>query len=517
MKRALLCLAVGVMGFSQALAQFDADKIDEVAERAMDVFNTPGMSIAIVHKQELIYSKGFGQANIEQSTNVEPETYFRLASTSKAFTAAALAILVDEGKLKWDDLVIDYLPDFRLKDSYATANFTIEDLLTHKSGLVSGAGDSMIWPEPSGFSRDEVVHNLKYLTPDYDFREQYAYSNVMYITAGEVVEAVTQQRFEDFVDQRIFKALQMNCFAGDMPKKALEQSAMAYGYNDERGIYPIPRNAIDGKPLMSAAAGGMVCNASDMAKWLNALLTVDPLPFSKTQLNKMWQAHTILSVSDTDTEWDGTHFRTYGLGWRLANYGPYKHISHTGTLSGYQAYVALIPELELGAVVLNNGSNYGARGAVMQSILKMFVDIDKEQADWIKAYQDYQDEREQAYLARLETPKALAKPSIDEQSIIGEYKDAWYGSLIISKSSSASDDGALRIHSTRMKSLTGKLRPFQDTSFKIVWDNQNAANDAFMHFDLDVKRNIIGAKLHPFSVNMSSRHEWRDMYFQRVE
>lgn len=519
-----------------AAAKWDPQALDETVTNALDTFHTPGISVSVVHQNQLIYAKGFGLANIAKQQATNENTYFRLASTSKAFTAAALAVLVDQEKLDWQDLVIDHLPHFRMQDDYATRHFTIEDLLTHKSGLVSGAGDSMIWPEPSGFSREEVVNNLRFLTPRDQFRQRYAYSNVLYITAGEIVEKVSGKHFEDFVDQYVFKPLGMQCYAGDMPKTALNKSAMSYGHNDSKGIYPIPRNAIQGDALMSAAAGGMVCSASEMSKWVNALLhdanindelghsdetseqpvSSQKLPFSSKQLDKMWQPHTILSVSDTDTEWDSTYFRNYGLGWRLSNYEGYKHISHTGTLSGYQAFVALIPELQLGVVVLNNGSNYGARGAVMQSILKMFIDT--EQKNWVAEYVAYQDERKQASLARGDdTPTALSKGTLSNQQIVGTYRDQWFGDLIITEEMTIKKAHKLRITSSRMANLRGTLSAFQDASYKIEWDNKNAASDAFMHFELDVKRNVIAAKLHPFTTKILSSHEWRDMHFKRVE
>ncbi|WP_371195060.1 serine hydrolase [Glaciecola sp. SC05] len=506
--RAILAISFSILCmFSNfAFAQWDPEALDKTIERALEEFHTPGMSVAIVHNNQVIYEKGFGSANLEQKQAVTANTYFRIASTSKAFTAAALAILVDQEKLQWDDLVIDYLPAFRLQDSYATMHFTVEDLLTHKSGLAGGAGDSMIWPEPSGFTREEVIANLRYLTPDFQFRQSYAYSNVMYITAGELVEAVSGKVFEDFVDQYIFKPLEMQCYAGSMPEKAVNASAMGYGHNDSKGIYPVSRNAIFGEPLMSAAAGGMVCNASDMAKWISALLAPENLPFSQVQLSKMWQAHTIMSVSKTEREWQGSHFENYGLGWRLTNFGAYQHISHTGTLSGYQAFVALLPELNLGAVVLNNGSNSGARGAVMLTIMEMFTK--PETQDWVQNYIDQQDEREQRYLANFEAPKASAKISLEAESIIGRYSDSWFGDLVLSKSGKD-----IRIESSRMINLKGKVVPFQDMTYKIIWDNQNAASNAFMHFEVDIKRKVLSARLHPFVVDQYNNHEWRDMHF----
>lgn len=494
--------------------------LDKIINNTLETFNTPGMSVAIVHEGQVIHAKGYGLANIETVTEATEHTYFRLASVSKAFTAAGLAILVDKKKLAWDDRVRDHLPDFVLKDTYANHRFTVEDLLTHQSGLVSGAGDSMIWPEPSGFSRDEVVQRLRYLTPGYPYSTEYAYSNVLYITAGQLIEKISGMPFETFLDNELFKPLGMQCYTGAMPDDAAQNSAMSYGYADDQGFYPIPRNAITGDALMSAAAGGMVCSAAEMAKWLQALLDNTPLnpnatmsktlPFSQSQLNNMWQNHTLLGVSKEDYEWDGTHFRSYGLGWRMSNIGPYKFVSHTGTLSGYQAYIGLLPEKSLGVIVLNNGSNSGARGAVMQAIVKAFTQ--EKQINWIEKYVDYQEQRRQRWLRNNKPPVATEDMAITGESIIGEYADDWFGQLSIFE-----EKGKIRIRSLRMKTLIGTLSPFENNTFKIDWDNENAQSDAFISFEIDKDNVIQGVYLRPFSSRQRTNHAYRDMYFKPLE
>jgi CubicO group peptidase (beta-lactamase class C family) len=520
-RKFITCVLFMLCALTIAQANSDINKIslEKTIQKALDTFQTPGLAVGIMHQNEVVLSKGFGQANIDNKTKVDAQTYFRLGSTSKAFTSAALAILVDEKKIDWHDKVVSYLPEFQLYDPYVTREFTIIDLLTHQSGLLSGAGDSMIWPEPSGFSRAQVIKNLKYLTPEYSFRTQYAYSNVMYITAGELVAKISGMSFENFVEQRIFTPLGMRCFVGDIPPLSLSNVAMGYGHNDKRGIYSIPRNGISQKGLMSAAAGGMVCNVENMLKWMRALLSRKNLPFSPKQLKEMWDPHTILQVSKLDRQWDNTLFRSYGLGWRLANVGELKVISHTGTLSGYQAYVLIVPKLELGVVILSNGSNSAARGSVMQTIVKAYMRkagyVNEEQQDWINTYVEYLDEREQAYLEGFEAPIASAPMSINSEQILGEYKDKWFGSFTIVRSGQNNPDEptTLRISSNRMKTLTGSLTPFQDATYKIQWDNKNAAGDAFIHFTLNVKRDITQATLHPFSAKTVVNHAYRDMIF----
>lgn len=517
----LLCLlCISSLSFASAKSDIDKKALARTIETALNTFHTPGMGVGIIHKNEIVLAKGYGEANIETKAPVDAQTYFRLASTSKAFTSAAVAILVDEEKISWDDKVITYLPEFQLYDAYVTREFTILDLLTHRSGLLSGAGDSMIWPEPSGFTRQEVIENLRYLTPEYSFRANYAYSNVMYITAGELVAKITGMSFDSFVEQRIFKPLGMNCFVGDIPKRNLQNIAMSYGHNDARGIYPIPRNSITEKGQMSAAAGGIVCNIDGMLNWTKALLSKENLPFSEQQLNKMWSPQTILGVSELDEEWDDTLFKSYGLGWRLANMGELEVVSHTGTLSGYQAYVMLVPKLELGVVLLNNGSNSAARGSIMQTIVKTYLEkagyLNKDQRqDWVNTYVEYLDKREQAYLENYEAPVASAPMSINNEQIVGEYTDKWFGTFTVFEE--ASDDSvSLRIVSDRMSTLKGTLTPFQDATYKIEWDNKNAAGDAFMHFELDVSRDVKSARLHPFRVKERINHAYRDMHFIKI-
>lgn len=500
-------------------SHFNIAKTEQQIKSALDEFYTPGLAVGVVHKGETLLLKGYGFRQLSPvKREVNAQTYFRLASTSKAFTAAALGILVDQGKISWQDKVIQHLPEFQMQDAWVTREFTIEDLLVHRSGLVGGAGDSMIWPEPSGFSRQEVVQNLKYLSPDYSFRSAYSYSNVLYITAGELIERVSGMSYADFLQNTIFGPLGMQCYAGKVPETAISNSAQPYAHNDEKGIYAVPRNSIQKTAQMSVAAGGIVCNAESMTVWVKALLNPSTLPFSESVLNDMWQSHTILGVAETDEEWDGTHFKTYGYGWRLANMYNYKVISHTGTLSGYQAYVALIPELEVGVVVLNNGSNYGVRGAVMQHILKSFMPQANHVAesninDWVQAYVDYQDEQEQKYLARKLPDPIASKPMlIENKDVVGTYSDAWFKDMIIEMK-----DDTLRLRSSRMLTLTGTLTPFEANKYVVRWDNQNAASDAFLIFETDFQGKVSAMKMHPFTAKERSRHEYRDMHFVKQQ
>lgn len=487
--------------------------LDHVVPLALQQFHTPGMAVGIIVDNKVQFLKGYGQRTVSPEQDVTAGTYFRLGSTSKAFTAAALAIAIEEFELDWNTPVVDILPDFAMQDPWVTREFKLVDLLAHRSGLAGGAGDSMLWPEPSGFSRSEIIHNLRFLTPTSSFRSQYGYSNLTFITAGEIVAKLYNKPFASVVQEKLFAPLNMKCFAGEVPMPALNNVAMSYGYNDKRGVYAIPRNSIEGRELVSAAAGGIVCNATEMLKWLAMWLndgkaTNNTQVLTTAQIDFMHKAHTVLPLSKNDVEWNQTQFKSYGLGWRLSNMNGVKLISHTGTLSGYQANVAMIPSMKVGIVLLNNGSNSGARGAVMQTLLKAFISPN-DNTDWVAVYTDYQAKRERDYLANNPAPTGTGEVILDPLAYAGTFEDKWFGKLTLELNS----DGVLRIRADKMPMLTGYLSPFSDHTFVIHWDNPNAANDAFIHFDVNTARQVTGFSLYPFTSKLKENHEYRDMYF----
>ena len=190
-------------------AQVDTNKIDDVIKASMARFDVPGMAVAIVENDKVIFAKGFGVTNLDTNKKVNKDTLFGIASNTKAFTTAALAKLVDEGKLSWDDRVIDHLPEFRLYDSYVTREMRIRDLLSHRSGLGLGQGDLMIWPSTDK-SVDEILAGLQYLKPASSFRSKYAYNNLMFVTAGEVVARVSGMSWNDYIEKNILQPLHMD-------------------------------------------------------------------------------------------------------------------------------------------------------------------------------------------------------------------------------------------------------------------------------------------------------------------
>ena len=195
-----------------------AAQIDTLVAQVLTTFDVPGIAVGIIKDGQLIHAKGYGVRSLDNKKKVDENTLFGIASNSKAFTAAALGMLIDEGKLTWDDKVTDYIPEFRMYNPYVTEEFTIKDLLTHRSGLGLGAGDLMMWPDSSDFTKKDIIHNLRYLKPTSSFRTHYDYDNNLYIVAGEVVARISGMSWEDFIEKRIMQPLLMTKSAASISR-----------------------------------------------------------------------------------------------------------------------------------------------------------------------------------------------------------------------------------------------------------------------------------------------------------
>jgi CubicO group peptidase (beta-lactamase class C family) len=458
----------------------------------MSEFDVPGMAIGIIKAGKTLLAEGYGVREISKPETIDTRTLFKIASNSKAFTSAALATLVDDGLIMWDGLVIDYIPEFRMKDPWVTANLTVTDLLTHRSGLAPFKGDMLLWPEPNSFTVADIIHALRYFEPVSSFRTRYAYDNLMYIIAGEIVLRVTGMAWGEYVEDRIMRRAGMkNCFADTIPRRKMKNTATPHGVI-EGELAVIERGRIHREPPTSAAAGGIVCSLDDMLTWvgiqLNRGMTADGnVLFSAEQSRKMWQPVTFRSVSERDTELNRTHFRAYGLGWRLADVHGFKEVSHTGTVAGKNSYVVMIPELELGAVVLTNGSSSAARLAVMNTIVRSFMPV--EQHDWIQMSLEEQE-------AERQSSQSQAKPGAEQHEdssmgkdlcqapgaslLTGRYRDPWFGDVVI-----AIDEGRLVFSSEKSPKLKGPLSHFEGCRFVIRWIDRSLEADAWIEFEMD--------------------------------
>src|ERR1022692_3605013 len=304
------------------------DYVDRVVERARKEFDVPGIAVAIVKDGNVVLARGYGVRKQGDSAPVTAQSLFRIASNTKAFTTAALAMLVDERKIRWDDAVSQHMPGFQLYDPYVTREMTIRDLLTHRSGLGLGAGDLMFFP-PGNLGRDEIIRRLRFIKPATSFRSAYAYDNLLYIVAGQLIPAVTGKSWDAFVRDRIFIPLGMtNTFTDVSALKTGKDVATPHNMLSGK-LEALPQEDMDS----SAPAGAIITCVADLAKWMNLQLNggaVGPEGkarlFSAAQAREMWSAQTILPIEELSKDSPATfaatqpNFRAYGLGWDLRDY-----------------------------------------------------------------------------------------------------------------------------------------------------------------------------------------------------
>ena len=462
-------------------------EIDSLVTNAMQEFSVPGVAVGVVKDGIVVHASGYGVRELGLTDLVDPRTMFRIASTTKAITTVSLAILVDEGKLSWDDKVVDYIPEFALYDPWVTAEFTVADLLTHRSGLEGGAGDLMLWPKPNKFTRADLINGLSYFKPESAFRTEYAYDNLLYIVAGELVPAVTGMSWSDFVDQNIFgKLATSRCFAGKIPEKEMQNLAAPHAIIDDE-LQVVERNRARAEVDVAAAAGGVRCSLDDMLKWTQLQLARGELPdgsrvFSAEQSRIMWSPQTIQSVSAEEYERDRTHFKAYALGWRLADVEGYKQVAHTCSYTGFRSNVILVPELELGVVIMLNASASAARGAIAQGIVKPYLDVHN--VDWIEYFS-----REDEPAVEEETEVIdFRNGSVDASlaTYVGVYRDPWFGDVSIEII-----DGDLWFVSEKSPKMKGRLWPYEGHTFYAYWADQTLEADAFVTFEIDASDNSL--------------------------
>ena len=343
-------------------------EINLYAEKVRRDWNVPGFAVAIVKDDKVIFAKGYGVRTLGKPEKVDDNTIFAIASNSKAFTTAGLAILVDEGKLKWDDKVTKYLPDFQMPDAFVTSEITVRDLVSHRSGLGTFSGD-LLWYETT-YTDDEVLSRIKYLKPVNGFRATYGYQNLMFMTAGKVLEKVSGKTWQDFVKERILLPLGMTRTTASV--KDLK-SNVSSPHNESGGkLRSLPPGNVDS----ARAAAGLNSSVAELAQWLRLQLGRGTFNgkqiFSTKQSQEMWQQNLPIQISDGGMKFNPTrHFNGYGLGWFLNDYQGRKVVSHGGGLDGMISQTAMMPEENLGVVILTN-SETGLPGWMVNKVFDVF-------------------------------------------------------------------------------------------------------------------------------------------------
>ncbi|MBN9657371.1 MAG: serine hydrolase [Acidobacteria bacterium] len=509
-----LATALFTLAFALPTTGAAQPNLDSVVERTLKEFNVPGIAVGVIKDGQLVLAKGYGVRKLGDPAPVTPDTLFGVASNTKAFTAAALAILVDEGKLRWDDPVIQYLPAFQMYDPYVTREMTIRDLLVHRSGLGLGAGDLMFFPS-SNLSSAEIVKRLRWVRPATSFRSRYAYDNVLYLVAGQVIEAVSGKPWDTFIRERFFKPL-------GMTRSTTSSTVLKPGMD-----YATPHAAADGKlePISltnldnNAPAGAINSSVNEMAHWVVAQLNGGEYNgtrlFSARQNQEMWSAHTVMPIGNPPGELSEAkpNFQAYGLGWVVSDYRGTKMIHHTGGLAGMVTRVTMIPSLKLGVLVFTNQEVGAAFNAVTYTVLDHYLNAPAK--DWVGAYATYQAGRvaeagetvSKASAAR----NASSKPALPLSSYAGRFRDAWYGDVVIEEK-----DGKLLIRFTHSPSLTGELVHWQYDTFVARWNDRTLLADAYMTFTLKPDGKIDSAKMAAVSPLTDFSFDFHDLFLRPV-
>jgi CubicO group peptidase (beta-lactamase class C family) len=451
-----------------------------------------------------------------EPTPVDARTLFGIASNTKVFTATALGLLVEEKKIEWDAPVIRYLPAFAMWDPFVTRELTVRDLLVHRSGLGLGAGDLLWWPA-STYDRKDIARRLRFIPPATSFRSAYAYDNVLYLVAGEVIEAVSGQSWENFVSSRILAKVGMS-------GSNVRHSAAAAG-----GNVATPHAPIDGKVRPIAPfdsdntnpAGGINSSAEDMAKWLRVQLSGGTLAdgmrlFSPDTARQLASLVTPIPIVNPPAELAplAASFNGYGLGLGIRDYRGHKALMHTGGLPGYVSRVAMIPDAGVGVAVLTNQESGAAFDSIALHVLDHYLGAPA--FDWIDGFAKVRARTEAAEFEEerraTASRDASAKPSLPLANYAGTYRDGWYGDVTIAEQS-----GRLMIAFSHTPLLSGTLEPFQHDTFIARWRDRELRADAYVTFALNPDGSIDQAKMRAVSPATDFSFDFQDLLLKPVK
>jgi len=486
-KTLILSLLLSIVLFPVFLkAQFTKghEEFDRRIEHHLDSFEIPGLGIALIKDDQVVFENAYGFANEEKGIALDLEANFAIASLSKAFTAAAVGMLVDEGKLKWNDRVKDHLSDFNLSDEYVASQMTIEDLLCHRSGFKTFDGD-LLWYS-SNYNRREIIERFQEYPMSYDFRTKYGYQNIMFIVAGVIVEEVSGMSWEDFIEKRFFEPLEMH-----------NSNATFEGFKAEKNI-ALPH--VKGKMEAirnydnSGGAAAISSNVKDLSHWIQMWINqgvyqADTLLKAST-CRKLMQMHTPIPPSSFDRRHD-IDFKGYGLGWFLMSYGEYKVAHHGGGLPGYISKIFILPNQNMGGIILTNGES-SFPSALMYESIDEFINTESDY-QWIETFLDYK-RRSAKYLDKKEEERLEkhgdAAANIEEAKLIGEYEDPYYGKAKVSKVK-----GELQLSLLPAADrFTSKMDHWQQNSYQIKFKD-HFLPAGYVTFESNADGEVIGFKI----------------------
>lgn len=484
MLREFILVGAAVMcGACAAPPTKPSQSLDAIFDDVFQHYRLPGLVVGVVQDGNVIYRRTAGETVAGSGHRIDGDTLFKIASNTKAMTTALLARLVDQGKLRWDDPVVRYLPQFKMSDPWITREFQVRDLLIHNSGLREGAGDLMLWPEPNSFTRADIIAGLAHLKPAQSFRSQYAYDNLLYVVAGEVAAVAGGASYEALVRRELFEPLRMTrCQAGAFERDRIGN--VAQPHTPSNGANVVIRADESSIPTTtSAAAGGIRCGLNDMLTWLGMWLDTDLRDasgkrwLSEAQHRALWSAHTPMPLGERQQRWDRSHFTAYGYGWRLSDVDGTQRVAHTGTLAGMFSAVTLLPEKHVGFVFMINGDAGEARTVLTQLLTKHFTDpADRRTVrDYVAelAAERTADTSSKAPDVSVRRPATVAELT----HVLGEYQDPWFGRVRICR-----DDDRVQFHSLKSPLLAGTVVVSRDKTL-VDWTDKSVDAESWLTFD----------------------------------
>jgi len=481
---AIVLATAGVSG--QAVSKADLKKLDEYYTKMVQNWDVPSVSIGIVKDGEMIFNGNYGVMEEGKDAGPDKNTLYAIASNSKAFTSAMIGMLVQEGKLDWNDKVRKYLPYFELYDPWVSNEVTIRDLLCHRVGLGTFSGD-VIWYK-ADLTAEEIIRRVKYLPPAFDFRAGYGYSNVMYVTAGEVIREVTGKSWSENVQERILEPLGMyRTITSPDELETKGNFATPHAREDDTNI-PIVWE--DWETV--GAMGGIISSIEDISKWMifnldNGIWGDDTLLTKETR-NMVWTPHNNHRVDHTIQNDFNRHFSGYGLGWGLSGYHGRLRVGHTGAYDGMITAVTLIPDENLGVVVLTNGMKSPIMAATYYAIDKF---LGLETRDWSAEYLETSNNRQREdtrISSRKEKRVNGTKSSVALEDYSGVYQSDIYGEIKI-----ILDSDQLRMEFEHSAYLAATLSHWHYDVWEIQWDNKHAwFNFGTVKFNMDNNLKVTG-------------------------
>ncbi len=466
--RCLQVVCLLALLWSGAVAVFAQDAplpgFDDYVNKALKDWEVPGAAIAIVKDDKIIFAKGYGVRELGKPEPVTERTLFAIGSSSKAFTAAAVAMLVDDARVKWDDPVTKYLAGFELYDAYASQQMTLRDLLCHRSGLERG---DLLW-YGSSLERDEIIRRVRFLKPSWSFRSHFGYQNIMYLTAGQVVAAVSGQSWDDFIKARIFTPLGMKESSTSISAlKSQSNVAVPHARIDDK-VQAIPWRNIDN----IAPAGSINSSVMDMAQWVRLQLGEGSYEgkrlISSGAVKEMHKPHTIINNEPPmNLMAQDAHFFAYGLGWFLHDYHGRKIVEHGGNIDGMSALVSMVPEEKFGLVILTNMNGSSLREALEYRIIDAF--LRQPPKDWsaqlLKTMKAFEAQGKEAEKKQIEGRAKDTRPSLALDKYAGTYQNEMYGDLKLTV-----EDGHLVARYGQ--TFAGDLEHWHYDTFQAKWRNR---------------------------------------------